>query len=346
MSFDYIPTIRYMGNKKKLLKYIIPIIDEITPINGVVCDLMSGTSSVGYALKSKYRIISNDIQLYSSIIARAIVENNSVTICPEKAKSLLQKDYMYNMINPTYTLFSDNYSNTYFSHKQAKQIDSIRYSIEKNCSKYEYDLFMVALMNAVCNIQSTPGHFAQFLNNSLERVKKIQKIDLWDVFLDKCNIYNDIVFSEYKNIVYNEDAFCLLDRDEMKGIDTMYIDTPYTNDQYSRFYHLLETLVKYDYPKLEFKGLYRNDRYKSTFSLNSKANDSFDLLFEKISRLGSNIVMSYSNSGVVSVEFILKLAKKYYKFVDYKEIDYNHSSQGKGSKKIKEIVFVFKGSLL
>ena len=32
------------------------------------------------------------------------------------------------------------------------------------------------------------------------------------------------------------------------NVDLIYIDPPYTNAHYSRFYHILETLVDYDYP--------------------------------------------------------------------------------------------------
>jgi adenine-specific DNA-methyltransferase len=47
---------------------------------------------------------------------------------------------------------------------------------------------------------------------------------------------------------------------------TVYADPPYAPVHYSRFYHALETLVKYDYPAIEHKGRYRIDRHQSPFS--------------------------------------------------------------------------------
>ena len=40
-KYDSISTIRYMGNKEKLLKYIVPIIEENIPRGGTICDIMA-----------------------------------------------------------------------------------------------------------------------------------------------------------------------------------------------------------------------------------------------------------------------------------------------------------------
>ena len=40
----------------------------------------------------------------------------------------------------------------------------------------------------------------------------------------------------------------------------VYADPPYTRDHYSRYYHLLDTLLLYDYPDPVGKGQYRLDR--------------------------------------------------------------------------------------
>ena len=74
--YDSIQTIRYMGNKNKLLDFIIPEIEKITTSKSIVCDLMSGTNCIGYALKSRYTIYANDVQKYSECIAKALIENN------------------------------------------------------------------------------------------------------------------------------------------------------------------------------------------------------------------------------------------------------------------------------
>ena len=87
MEYDYIHTIRYMGNKNKLLSAIIPEIENVTKPGDVVCDLMAGTNSIGYALKKRNKIISNDIQFYSYVIGSFMLGND---VPPNKAKAHLE----------------------------------------------------------------------------------------------------------------------------------------------------------------------------------------------------------------------------------------------------------------
>ena len=50
----------------------------------------------------------------------------------------------------------------------------------------------------------------------------------------------------------------------------IYADPPYTDDQYSRYYHLYETLLYYDYPEALGTGRYRPDRFRSQYSLKTR----------------------------------------------------------------------------
>jgi len=70
-----IKTIRYMGNKTKLLDFIVPEFLESYAKGSCVCDLMAGTNAVSYALKDNYRLITNDIQIYSKVISDTIICN-------------------------------------------------------------------------------------------------------------------------------------------------------------------------------------------------------------------------------------------------------------------------------
>src|SRR5437763_253764 len=68
-------TIRYLGNKRRLAKAICEAIDKVAPAGVPVIDLFAGTCSVGYQLKRHRPVISNDNQMYSYHIAKALIEN-------------------------------------------------------------------------------------------------------------------------------------------------------------------------------------------------------------------------------------------------------------------------------
>jgi len=128
----------------------------------------------------------------------------------------------------------------------------------------------------------------------------------------------------------------------------IYADPPYAFVHYSRFYHALETLIRYDYPEVLYKGRYRTDRHQSPFCKRTEVVGAFEIMFQKIKKKNSKLVLSYSNSGMISLEKILNIAhdtlgSEYN--VYSKAIDYIHSTMGRlgdKSRAVKEYLIVAK----
>lgn len=338
--YNSIKTIRYMGNKNKLLDFIVPEIIRNSSDDDIICELMAGTSCVSYALKDKRRIYTNDIQYYSYIISNALIKNNSKVISSESAIKDLEENYRINLSSNKYDFFKKNYSNTYFSAKQCIEIDSIRYAISYINDINTKSLYLVALMNAMCVCESTSGHFAQYLPADHPRLEKIKYKSIWDEFLRKCNDLKKIIFSKFENKCFNLNYEKLIELPEFDDVSLVYIDPPYTGEQYSRFYHVLETICKYDNPELEFKGLYRTDRFTSTFSLRTKVFDEFEKLFSVLASKGKKVILSYSTKGLLKEYEMEYLLKKYFKNCETKRTSYNHSTQGKGNINLEELLFI------
>lgn len=339
IEYHNINAIRYMGNKRKLSKFIVPEIQKLTYEGDTVFDLMAGTNCIGYVLKTRNRIISNDIQWYSLIIGKALIENNIFNITQEDIETEILPFYSLNKEKKNFSFFLDNYSDTYFSAEQCLDIDSIRFAIERipneNKGMYKRALYLTCLMSAMGYAQSTPGHFAQYMPKDHYRIVALRKLNILNAFLKKCSEFR-IVFSDFQNKAFRGDWRCFFDdnkyTDILKETVVFYVDPPYTVEQYSRFYHLLDTLVLYDYPKLQHKGLYRPDRYKSFFCYRSKVQKEFnDLIYGVFQKTNANIVLSYSSTGLVSKDSILKICNKYFNHVELQEFSYPHSTQGKGS---------------
>lgn len=333
-----IETIRYMGVKTSLLDYIIPEIIKITPPNGTVLDIMAGSNAVSYALKEFFTVFTNDIQTYSYVISDALIVNQTENISSASAKEELFCHYEKNNEFKFYHYFEDTYSFTYFSDKQCRDIDSLRYAIEQIPDLHRKNLYLFALMGAMCKVQSTPGHFAQYMPSTHSRIIPLQNMNLLEVFYEKCDLYSDLYFSGAQNLAFNMDFHALLKDNICSQVDTIYLDSPYTQEQYSRFYHILETVVKYDCPEVNFKAKYRNDRFQSDFCYKGKVEAEFTYIFEYCQKNATNLLISYSNKGLVSVERLQELASLYFKDVKLQNIDYKHSTQGKGSNKLKEIL--------
>ena len=227
---------RYIGDKYKLNSWIFESIKKEC-VGSSFIDLFAGTGVVSAeACKFFESVIINDFLYSNNIIYKAFFWNREVG--QNKLSQFI--DY-YNAlptesIGPNY--FSDNFGGKYFSHDTAKKIGFIRQDIEsskeqKKINEAEYYQLLTVLIYGLDKIANTVGHFEAFF----------QKKKITD-----CLILKPLIqINSKKTIIYKEDANILAKK--IKA-DIAYIDPPYNSRQYSRFYHLLETLVKWDKPKL------------------------------------------------------------------------------------------------
>jgi adenine-specific DNA-methyltransferase len=138
-----------------------------------------------------------------------------------------------------------------------------------------------------------------------------------------------------------------LEKSKKPNVGVVYCDPPYTSDHYSRYYHIWETLVEYDYPEVAGVGRYRPDRFSTPFSIKSLAVGAMTRLVASASECGSDVVLSYPSNGLLyeaggDPERILKDHFKHVKLA--LALDHNHSTFGasKGTAKalVREQVFI------
>lgn len=64
-------TVQYMGSKSRIINYVDDAIIATRP--NTVVDLFAGSGTVGYSLKNKFNIISNDFERYAFVINNAVL---------------------------------------------------------------------------------------------------------------------------------------------------------------------------------------------------------------------------------------------------------------------------------
>lgn len=270
--------------------------------------------------------------------------------------STLESDRISRVSSPfmfPFNLFVIAYSGTYLGVRQAAEADSLRYAIsmmklDGSIGPEEESWLLLGLCKAVSKTCTTTGHFAQYLtinsNNRKYYIKK-RNINLLNTFeneISTCSPVGDAIWRS-ENRAYNCDAVSLLTQLINSGYrpGVIYADPPYTEDQYSRYYHLYETIIKYDYPPVASKARYRDDRYRSCFSLKTKVNDSMSKLIELCSQLQADLVLSYPKKGLLpdSEVNITKILNEHYDFVDtIRFADHTHSSFGASTTSSKQNV--------
>lgn len=305
---------RYIGNKTNLLMNINQVIkDNCDGNEKVFCDLFSGTSSVARFFKNRYKIISNDILYFSYVLQRATITNNEIPDF-EKLKNKLNVenvlDYLetININRKKYkTFIYDNYSpndnceRMYLTPENAKRIDYIRTTIEKwkkeNLIKEnEYFYLLATLIEGVPFVSNITGTYGAYLKDWDKRAfKKFEMIRL------------NVVNNNEENECYREDANELIKK--VSG-DILYIDPPYNSRQYLPNYHLLETIARYDEPKINGKtGIRTYTEEKSNYCIKSKVYDELEELIKNAKF--KHIIMSYNQEGLLKKEEIEQILKKY-----------------------------------
>jgi len=338
-SFDTFYTTRYMGAKYKLLDLIIPRVHDLLPEGGVFVDLMAGTHAVGYALKSRNVIFANDIQHYSFIFGQALIMNSNVL----SVKTRVLKDFEGISECLSAGWFSKTYGETYFSTEQCLQIEAIRSRISTLEDETVKSVYLTVLTNAMSLCQSSAGHFAQFMPSTSARIQSLRKMNLLDTFISK-SISVEITQPKFANKVFKEEGISLLHRltasNQLPKGSLVYLDPPYTSAQYSRYYHLLETVILNDQPNVNFKALYRDGRFQSPFCSSRLAPSAFKEVARGASQSGSSLLISYSNAGVLSVESIEEICRAFYHKIEVFKKPYAHSMQGRGVKKDREEIVI------
>lgn len=254
-------------------------------------------------------------------------------------------------------LFLTYYANAYFGISQCCEIDAICDCIANIGDKRVQYVLLSALMTAMSDTASTTTHFAQYLKiNGISSYKNIVNkrrtsiIDLFtqyiDVFKQKGLLSLKAPKAECKNLDYLE----LLHSIPLDETIMVYADPPYFKEHYSRYYHILNTLCKYDYPRIapnpqthEFSvGRYREERNVSDFGKRKTALAAFKELIKVCGQSKAWLTISYSNNSIVNIEDILAVMNEYYE-VQSTSIPLKHSKQGRASTSdVKEFLFTGK----
>lgn len=343
---------RYLGNKDSITDLIIEFLEEngLTKTSRTLFnyeysedeniltffDAFSGTGSVADSLKDKFNLIINDSLTWSVTYTRGrLIAHN----CTFERLGFDPIAYFNSTENISQNFFYLNYSpggseRMYFSAHNAGRIDFFRETIEdwkvnNLISDDEYSYLLACLIESISSVANTAGVYGAFLKHWDPRALK--PINFTTVVSTNTQV-NNIEFynSKIENII--EDVEC----------DILYLDPPYTQNQYGTQYHLLETLVLNDKPSIsKITGSRSTTPMRSDWSKEYKAHIAFDNIIAKTK--AKYIVMSYSTDGIMSKDFIEAVLKRYGKSDSYicKKISYKkyRNFKTKSSKEHFEYLF-------
>lgn len=263
----------------------------------------------------------------------------------------------------SYNLFTRAYSGTWWSAEQCVWIDSIRQALDilRGDGSYtdaDFHLGLTCLMHAMAYTSQGTGHYAQYRDAkneaSMKDIAKYRRQSVPNYFNRK---FSALLAWNKQNVIDKGHQTTTLDYKaclEKVPKSLIYADPPYAFVHYSRFYHAIETLVLYDYPVLQtkggevVKGRYRSERHQSPFCISTQVQSAFGGLFDGVKNSSSDLLLSYSNTGVIGIEELIDLAHqelgpKY--TVTVNSHDHDHMTMGRKedrTRQVKESLIVAK----
>lgn len=215
--------------------------------------------------------------------------------------------------------FVRHYSGTWWSAEQCLWIDALRQVAERHRDRPHGDLVLAALMHAMAYASQGTGHFAQYRDaktaSSMADIMRYRNRSVRDYFVRRFDDHAARLPDRPSDLAHEITALDYVDRLRTLPRSTVYADPPYCFVHYSRFYHALETIVLDDDPEIQVqrgqvvKGRYREGRHQSPFCIRSQVPAAFAALFDGVAASGSHLVLSYSNTGMLSLDDLADLAR-------------------------------------
>lgn len=329
---------RFLGNKESLIDEIHMLLNKVGLLNNrhVFFDAFCGTGAVAESLKERFDLIINDNLNWCTVYSHGRICANS---CSFNLLGFDPFEYLNGNNETIHGFIYDNYAPTltkrmYFTPENAARIDYFRNQIEKwkddgQLNDDEFAYLMASLIESVSKVSNTAGVYGAFLKKWDARALK--PIVLERVDAHNCDALSLSIFSDkIENIIADVDC------------DILYLDPPYTQNQYGTQYHLLETLILNDNPSIsKVTGSRRTAPMRSDWSKQYKANILFDKVLAKTR--AKYVLLSYNNDGFMSKEFIEASMKRYGKPDTYicKQVSYKKYQNWKSNNPNQHFEYLF-----
>lgn len=285
-----------------------------------------------------------------------IIEHGSLTVSGRGSMQLqAAKETANGVLNDRRATLTRYYGGVYFSYRQAVSLDALRYALRAVWGKDCDATALAALLGVASDLVSTVGsHFAQPIQPRsatgnlkrswvapVMRSRRLEALTAFDTWLTRYALLPPAMYECRAVQADYQSTLAMLGPE----VGVIYADPPYTRDHYSRFYHVLETIALDDDPGVtsakgssqRSRGLYREDRHQSPFSIRTQVGPAFQELFANAKRLDVPLVLSYSpmsegtkarpETRLVSIDSLMSLASDYFNDVRLQTVEASSHSR-------------------
>lgn len=299
------PELRYMGSKARLLSWIFETLNPVDFESAL--DPFSGTGCVSYLMKAMgRRVVASDFLNFTSIVARATIENNHVHLDGKAIKRLLDRT------KPAHNFIEKTFGSVFYTLEDLRFLDRVSGNIQQLQNPYQQALAYAALFRS-CLKRQPRGVFT--ISGDLSHYddgRRDLRLSIEEHFLEQIEVYNAAVFDNGRNNeALRSDLFELPHR----KVDLVYLDPPYVprsdDNCYIKRYHFLEGLSCYwqGLPVDASTKVRKIAKRYTPFSYRRTAIEAFDRMFAQFK--ANTIALSYSSNGFPDLAQLESLMRQY-----------------------------------
>jgi adenine-specific DNA-methyltransferase len=319
--------VRYIGNKTRLLPFIVRTLDKLGIEPGTAHDAFSGTAAVGRALKqARWCVASSDLMTYSYVFQRAYVvasrapSLSRLTAAHADVRRALRSaelraraaargngeataplallgEYLSSCAAPRPGFLTRHFApaggRMYFTEDNALRIDTARellhhWRTDGSVDDDTYYILLAAVIEAADRIANTAGVYAAFIKR-------------WQPNAGRpiC-IAPEAPLQGKGSTAHIGDAAAVAA--ELGPIDLLYVDPPYNARQYAGYYHVPELIARGwfdETPVLRGKtGLIADGALRSEWCSARGATHALDALLAATG--ARHVLISYNSEGLLS----------------------------------------------
>ena len=319
---------KYMGSKRVMLQNGLGsiLLEEAKSASRIV-DLFSGSGFVSRFVATKIRVpvIACDLQKYAAVLAGSVIKRirpvealevehlwlsrayqarhelwgwhqaeklDTAKPCTEswqrEAQELCALD-----VTASSSLVWRCYGGHYFSPTQALSLDAMILSLPDDNEFRE--LCLAATIIAASKCVAAPGHTAQPFKATPTAAKFLREAWLRDPFQYARSALKELcpLHALERGDTYVTNANDIAK--QLRNEDAVFVDPPYSAVQYSRFYHVLETIARGACDRVEGVGRYPipEERPNSSYSRKGLAKEAMKELLEILSEKGCTVILTF-----------------------------------------------------
>lgn len=337
---------RYLGNKTKLIPFLLGAVEEAQETPGVACDPFAGTASVGAALKrGGWQVHCGDLMAASYALQVARVALDGPPSYPPPPDSdgdptpLSYGDMLERLadaeergfISEHYTRPGDgdgDHGRMYFSEENGRRIDGIRAAIDAIARRPEAEhaaiqFLLATLIEAADRVANTTGVYASYVKSLQPNARRPLALRA---------VETTPAAGGQPSTAFRGPAQTLLE--SVGTIDLVYLDPPYNGRQYPGYYHIPELIALgwSQPPAIRGKtGLIPDEDLRSDWCRKGRALEALrDVL--SVSD-GRHLLFSYNDEGLLPRETIETELRQHgvadsYRFWDQPYRRYRSDSDG------------------